>query len=89
MAPLLFILYVDDLTHVIDEKCEVVLYADDTALFYACNDPCNMQHILNDQLSKVGLWLAHAQCYKKQNKTKNLDAYGTSQRLTKYNDVHV
>ncbi len=87
LGPLLFILYINDLTNVIDEKCKVVLYADDTALFYACNDPCNMQHILNDQLSKVGLWLQRNKLTLNVKKT-NLMLIGTSQRLTKYNDVH-
>ena len=87
MGPLLFILYINDLTSVIDEKCKVVLYADDTALFYASNDPDELESVLNDQLNKVGNWLQKTKLTLNVKKT-NLMLIGTCQRLTKCNDVH-
>ena len=54
LGPLSFILYINDLPNIIDDSCKVVLYADDTALFYTTNDPYDPQTVLNSQLCKVG-----------------------------------
>ena len=53
LDPLLFILYINDLPNIIDDSCKVVLYADDTVLFYASNDPDHLQTVLNSQLCKL------------------------------------
>ncbi len=86
LGPLLFILYINDLTSVIDNKCKVVLYADDTALFYASNDPEDLQSVLNTQLQNVGKWLRQNKLTLNVKKT-NLMLIGTAMRLTKYKDV--
>jgi len=86
LGPLLFILYINDLPNIIDKNCKVVLYADDTALFYASNDPDKIQTVLNDQMNKVGNWLKKNKLTLNVKKT-NLMLIGTSQRLTKYKNV--
>ena len=86
LGPLLFILYINDLPNIIDESCKVVLYADDSALFYASNDPDHLQTVLNSQLCKVGEWLQKNKLTLNVKKT-NLMLIGTDKRLTNFQNV--
>ena len=81
LGTLLFILYINDLPNIIDDSCIVVLYADDTALFYASNDPADLQTVLNSQLCKVNEWLQKNKLTLNVKKT-NLMLIGTDERLT-------
>ena len=86
LGPLLFILYINDLPNIIDDSCKVVLYADDTALFYASNDPDHLQTVLNSKLCKVGEWLQKNKLTLNVKKA-NLMLIGTDKRLTNFQNV--
>jgi hypothetical protein len=57
LGPLLFLLYINDLSTV-SKALKSVLYADDTNLFIAGNDPEKITQIINADLSNIKNWLA-------------------------------
>ena len=61
-------------------KCKVVLYADDTALFYASKDVSEIQRTLNFELGRVHTWLSDNKLTLNVSKTKSM-LLGTSKRL--------
>ena len=58
LGPLLFIMYMNDLPQVI-RNCKVSLYADDTCIYFASNDPGELEKAINDDLSAISDWLLH------------------------------
>ena len=55
LGPLLFLLYVNDLPNASD-ILSFILFADDTNLFLASNDPTRVGYLLNSELEKVNSW---------------------------------
>ena len=55
LGPLLFLLYINDLTNIIKKNmnCEIILYADDTNIFVACDSLKNGQKFANKKLDKL------------------------------------
>ena len=53
LGPLLFILFINDLPSVV-HCCKIVLYADDTALFFADRNIHSIQSALQEDLNAVG-----------------------------------
>ena len=56
LGPLLFLLYVNDISSSSD-KFEFCLFADDTSMLYSHRDIHALERIVNDELGKVCLWL--------------------------------
>ena len=68
LGPLLFLIYINDLPKVSNLK--VRLFADDAILTSSDKDEKNLQHIMNDQLTKIDDWMKINQLtinYKKTN----------------------
>ena len=55
LGPLLFIIYINDIIHVSD-KCDTIMFADDTNLFFNHHDLDSLSEIVNDELSKISNW---------------------------------
>ena len=55
LGPLLFLLYVNDLPNVSD-VLSFILFADDTSLFLAGNNPRSVSLLLNNELEKMYFW---------------------------------
>ena len=55
LGPLLFLLYINDITNS-TQNLEFVLYADDTTLFYSQPDISNLKENIESELSKVTTW---------------------------------
>ena len=54
LGPLLFLLYINDLKNVVNiEGTDIILYADDTNIFIACNTLCKANQVSNEVLSRV------------------------------------
>ena len=55
LGPLLFLLYINNLTNAIKKNmnCEIILYADDTNIFVACDSLKNGQKFANEILNKL------------------------------------
>jgi hypothetical protein len=55
LGPLLFLIFINDITHVIN-KCKIRLFADDTCLFIEIDDPTVQADDLNNDLDKLHQW---------------------------------
>ena len=55
LGPLLFIILINDLYCNL-ENCEVLLYADDTVLYFSGKDPVIIESALNLNLEKMAIW---------------------------------
>ena len=55
LGPLLFLIFINDLTHVI-RHCEIRLFADDTCLFIDVNDLMETQNRLQADLDSIPKW---------------------------------
>ena len=56
LGPLMFILYVNDMPTCFT-KCDVNIYADDTAFYFAANDLPTIKNVLKSELKSVFEWL--------------------------------
>ena len=87
LGPLLFILYINDLPDSIT-KCSVMLYADDTALYFSHRDPAEIERILNMEFASVSEWFKVNRLTLNAGKTKFM-IFGTSKRLTSTRELIV
>ena len=57
VGPLLFIIYVNDMPNVI-KHCTIILYADNTLLYYSSTSANDIKKYLNEDLNLISQWLA-------------------------------
>ena len=88
MGPLLFVLYIDDITTSL-HQAKIVKYADDTVIFYSNKDAEVIQTVLNNEFSSMTNWLRNNELIinKKRGKTE-VTLFGTSKRLCKLKIVN-
>jgi hypothetical protein len=56
LGPLLFLIYINDICNA-SEFLELVIFADDTNLFFSHNDLNYLNTIINSELDKLSIWL--------------------------------
>jgi hypothetical protein len=56
LGPLLFLLYINDLPKIANDKAEVVLYADDTSIIITSFNPTNFTNSANKILQDINKW---------------------------------
>ena len=83
LGPLLFVLLINDAYKVLD-KANILLYADDTVVYFAHKDPLVIQNTLCEEAGKISKWLDknHLILNLKMGKTE-LVLYGSCQMMTK------
>ena len=79
LGPRLFVLNVNDLPNIICH-CSVLMYADDTVLFYSGLDVATIEQKLNDDLQRIGSWLWDNNLIVNTKKTEAM-LFGTCARL--------
>jgi len=57
LGPLLFLLYVNDITHV--SKFKTTLFADDTFLSFSAKSVIDLKKRVNEELNSIDNWLKH------------------------------
>ena len=57
LGPLLFIIYVNDI-HAVSEKCSIILFADDTNIFFTGNDVNVLKDTVCEELSNFFSWFS-------------------------------
>ncbi len=55
LGPLLFLLYINDLANV-SKLLTIILFADDTNIFYSHNDPATLIRVLKEETEKLSEW---------------------------------
>jgi hypothetical protein len=55
LGPLLFLIFINDITHVI-WNCKIRLFADDTCLFIEVDEPNNTADMVNEDLDRLSQW---------------------------------
>ena len=71
LGPLLFLIYINDITHVIKD-CNVRLFADDTCLFMDVTDRERAVQLMNDDLERISKWADQWLVSFSNSKTKSL-----------------
>ena len=56
LGPLFFILYINDLQNA-SELVELLLFADDTSIFYSHSNPNTLEFVLNNEIKNIEVWL--------------------------------
>ena len=80
LGPLLFLLHVNDL-FTVARKCSMLMYADDTVLFYFGKVATTIEKSLNEDLDLIGSWLYNNSLFLNAVKTEAM-LFGTHARLS-------
>ena len=80
---LLFVLFVNDLPIVL-ERCQILMYADDTVMYFAASNAQEISSTLTSELAKVNDWLVHNSLFIHQGRTECV-LFGTGSRLANTN----
>ena len=86
LGPLLFLLYVNDMKAAVN--CELLLYADDSALLVSGKDVVNIESLLSEELSNVGNWLVDNKLSLHLGKTESI-LFGSKVKLGKSPNLNV
>lgn len=83
LGPLLFILYINDITTAL-HHAEIIKYADDTVIFFSDKDPTRIDSVLNNEFVSLKKWFEENELIinTKPGKTEAM-MFGTSKRLSK------
>ena len=86
LGPLLFLIYINDLSKSID-LFNILMYADDTTLFCNFDTTCNSEKI-NSELEKIYRWLCSNKLSLNVGKTK-FACFHTAQRIVAYPELKI
>jgi hypothetical protein len=83
LGPLLFLIYIDDLSKVLKHS-NVIMYADDTVLYFSHEDFKDIEAALSEDMDAVAQWLQRNLLVinLKKDKTESM-VFGTARRLAK------
>ena len=84
---LLFILHANDLPEVVSE-CSILMYADDTVLFYSSSQLSTIEMKLNEELLKIERWLFSNSLFINVKETEAM-LFGTAPRLAREKSFNI
>jgi hypothetical protein len=87
LGPLLFILYVNDISRCSDVLF-FILFADDTNIFFSCNNKCDLIKIVNEELLKLSNWFRANTLSLNVRKT-NYILFGNKSKLCYDHNFHI
>jgi hypothetical protein len=88
LGPLLFLIYVNDMSVSVDDDCKLILYADDSAIFYAHRDPNVISQKLGSVLEKCSSWLVDNRLSLHLGKTESM-LFGPPRKLKNVTDFKI
>jgi hypothetical protein len=86
LGPLLFLIYVNDMPAA--TNCELLLYADDSALLVSDTNVDNIQNTLGKELESVSSWLVDNKLSLHLGKTESI-LFGSKRKLNKHSSLKV
>lgn len=69
LGPLLFLIYINDICNV-SSLAKLILFADDTNLFFSHANPVHLINVINQELEKISIWLRVNKLFLNVDKTK-------------------
>lgn len=85
LGALLFVLYINDMPNILN-KCEIVLYADDTLIFTEGESEQICYNNLNEDMNNVSIWLKMNKLKLNESKTKIMEVNSDSNIIFKINN---
>ena len=58
LGPLLFIILINDI-HLVLKKCKILMYADDSVIFFSERSVAAVEEVLNQEANLVGKWFTN------------------------------
>ena len=86
LGPLLFTIYVNDMISAV--KCELYLYADDSALVVSGKNPKQIENILSSELMSISTWLQENKLSLHLGKTESI-LFGSKKKLSKCSQMSI
>ena len=86
LGPLLFLIYVNDMKAAV--TCELLLYADDSALLASSSDVSEIEDVLSRELESVSEWLVENRLSLHLGKTESI-LFGSNKRLAKRKELYI
>ena len=87
LGPLLFIIYINDMPSIV-KHCKVILYADDTLLYYSSNSAREIEKYVNEDLHLICRWLKENLLTLNCAKSKFI-LFGSSKRLKAFTNISI
>jgi hypothetical protein len=87
LGPLVFIIYINDMLNIV-KHCEIILYADDTLLYYSSNSVKDIEQCVNEDLHSICKWLDENQLTLNCAKSKFL-LFGGNRRLNSFTNISI
>ena len=88
LGPVLFLLYLNDMSTPIDQNCSLFLYADDSALAVSSPDINYIQERLSTNMNSLSGWLLENKLSLHLGKTECI-LFGNSKKLSKAGDLDI
>ena len=89
LGPLLFIILINDV-HLVLDKCRILMYADDTVIYFSERSVEAVEEVLNKEANLVGKWFTNNNLILNLKKGKTeLVIYSTCQKLAKQPSCNV
>ena len=87
LGPLLFIIYINDMPNIV-KHCKIILYADDTLLYYSSNSVKDIELCVNEDLHSICKWLDENLLTLNCAKSKFL-LFGGNRRLKTFTNISI
>ena len=87
LGPLLFVLFLNDVPVVL-KHCQILMYADDTVIYFSAKDATQIAKTLSEELASVNQWLLDNSLFMHKGKTECV-LFGTNAKLASSNDNFV
>jgi len=81
LGPLLFLLYINDITEVMTDDCSIRLFADDALIYATGYSRQEINERLNEQMIRVDDWLSRNRLYPNVSKTKAMLIRGMRRKV--------
>ena len=87
LGPLLFIIYINDMPNIV-KHCKILLYADDTLLYYSSKSACDIEKYVNEDLNLISQLLDQNLLTLNCKKSKFV-LFGSNSRLKSFTNISI